>query len=777
MQQVEDSRREPGGILERFHRLDQRQRIGLSLTVTLLVVTLPFVEVLAGRRSAMYADINDAHVPMATAAWRAIRHGHSPFWSPLVYAGHNLLGAGQAAIFYPPNALFGWLSPVTAFRWWLLFHVWLAAGGAFAWSWHRWRSLPGAMVSGIGYGLNGFLVLHILHMPLVATAAWLPFAFLGLELVIERWSLWRASLLAVALAEIAFTGHPQGLWQTSIGLGVIVLARLAFVRGQRTAWVRASGGMAIGFCLGAVQTLPLYLFSRTSARPKLSRQGAFLYSDEPRHLITLAVPRIMGVGKGPAWGPVYHELANYLGITVLALAVIGVVSLGRDRFSIGLLVIIVFGLFTAIPAHTPVGNLVYDFVPLAHSFRAWSRNLILVNVSVACLAGAGVRAVLAAPGIWRRRLGTGAAAFGLALALLPSITDLGGAMLKGRAGFEARAFPVLLLLVLLAALATLSTDRDLGIVALIAVCAIDLIAFTVTSPWRTTGAPSSELTAFYSKDPPAFGVPADEPGGIDRWVTDRELLRAYSLVKDIPGINGYDPLVQADFSSMAAGLLDNGLLERDDFWQPGWLNDVLRVTTLIVSPSVTPTDPAWHRDTSVDGGYGRWVRTPRLADAYLVGDVRPSTLVAIRSLLQAPATDLTQTAYVEPGHHGAAAALGPDTPGPAGQVLSGSITEGGSGPYEIDAIRPALLVISSAWLDGWSATVDGHAVPVTRANGLVLGIPVTAGRHTVKLHFTPPGFHRGLALLGLGACGLAGPSIVTAMRRRRPRPAGPDQQN
>ena len=51
-----------------------------------------------------------------------------------------------------------------------------------------------AMAIGVGLGgrgvriaTNGFLVLHIVHMPFVASVVWMPFVLLGVDLLMDRW--------------------------------------------------------------------------------------------------------------------------------------------------------------------------------------------------------------------------------------------------------------------------------------------------------------------------------------------------------------------------------------------------------------------------------------------------------------------------------------------------------------------------------------------------------------------------------------------------------------
>ena len=758
------------------------------------MTTLPFLQVLLGSETAMHEDINDYHVPFYRAVWRSIGNGHWPFWSHSVFAGQNLVGGGQPAVFYPLNAIFGVFGPVTAFRWWLFVHLWIAAAGAFTWSWWRWRSVAGATLSGFAYALNGFMILHLVHMPFVAGVAWLPWTFLGLELLLEGWSAGRLVLFSGALGMIAMTGHPQMLWMTLVAL--LLLALVDLVRSGRglAPWLRIGSGVAIGLCLAAPQLIPQFLFSRTSVRPDLSIKNDFTYSDSPRHLLTLLVPHVMGGGAGvpgmsAPWkgGKNYHELANYLGISVAFVAVFGVVRRIRERRVVGLLVIIAFAVLTALAGHTIMGTIVYHVVPFAKDFRAWARYLLLANLAVASLAGLGVRELLSAREVPLDRLAISASVAAALILLVPVVTTFNGQLPTGGAGFTAVVIPVLFMYGAFGAIAMISWRPTWGLAALLLVCAVDLGTFALSSPWRAEGAPAPSLDAFYGSGPPVFGWPADAPGGTDRWVTGTLDFRNISVVKDMQGINGYDPLVQADFAKLT-GLVSAGRLGNDVFYAPGWLSDVLRVTTLVADRAIIPTDPAWHDDGPVVGAvagpvvgaavgavvgavvgtqYERWTRTPRVADAYLVGNVRFTDFGSIDGILRSPATDLTTTVYVENGRVGGARQLFVDRHSPdAAGTVSGSMSSAGVGRYTIDATHPAVLVLSYAWLDGWSATVDGKAAPVTRADGVVLGITVPAGHHTVDLAFFPPGLTLGLILSALAVTAML---IALVWQRRRTR--------
>ena len=56
-----------------------------------------------------------------------------------------------------------------------------------------------------------------------------------------------------------------------------------------------------------------------------------------------------------------------------------------------------------------------------------------------------------------------------------------------------------------------------------------------------------------------------------------------------------------------------------------------------------------------------------------------------------------------------------------------------------DAQRDETLLISIPYEKGWSATVNGHEVPVHELYGGLLGIDVTAGANDIELHYMTPG--------------------------------------
>ena len=162
---------------------------------------------------------------------------------------------------------------------------------------------------------------------------------------------------------------------------------------------------------------------------------------------------------------------------------------------------------------------------------------------------------------------------------------------------------------------------------------------------------------------------------------------------------------------------------------------------------------------------------PVAPHAFLAGQVRgglgePETFRE----LSRPPTDPTAVALVEgPAPAGLAAAPAAGSPPPGRAQVSAD--HGEQLDVDVDAARPALLVVTDAWHPGWSATVDGRPAELRRVDGTFRGVAVPAGRHRVVMRFRPPGMTTAVPLAGLGGAGLlalaAAGLLVRARTRRR----------
>ena len=75
---------------------------------------------------------------------------------------------------------------------------------------------------------------------------------------------------------------------------------------------------------------------------------------------------------------------------------------------------------------------------------------------------------------------------------------------------------------------------------------------------------------------------------------------------------------------------------------------------------------------------------------------------------------------------------------------------------ELDAVleRPGIVVLADIHYPGWTLTIDGQPAPIYRANRMMRGAAVAAGRHTLVYTFRPASFRVGLVVSGLGLAAL-----------------------
>lgn len=738
------------------------------------IVVLPMIPLLLGRSSGVSDDVHAFAIPYYEWVWSTILDGERPWWTSSVFAGQNVAGMGQAALYYAPNAVFGLFDPVIAFRWWVVGHLLVGATGMFAWSWYAWRSRPGATVSAIAYGLNGFAILHLVHPPLVIAAAWFPWFFLGIDLVIRRWSVARMLVVVLGLVGIVLSGHPQSLWISLVGGGVYTAVNLSRRGVGLAPWLGVAGSTVVGLGLVATQLLPQYLFSRTSERPSLTPEEAFYLAAEPRHLLTSIFPHIMGGGNDlpglsvPWRGDLtYHEVGNHAGIVVVALAFIGVCVAWRDRRVVAMVLLAVFALATALGDTTPIGVLVFEHLPLADNFRVWSRHSILLNLAASFVAGLGVRALLQADAARRLRMLAGVGVGAAVAVAVVVLDDLGGSRVDGADLVAVLLFAALCLGLLAAAVLIAGRERRAAAMLVVLAAGVNMAVFAAGAPWFRAEMSVDEARQHFSRSGEHVTDPYLAPGGVSRWMSDNVLYRGVEFVRRTARINGYDPLIQQDFADMT-GAVWMGYMGDPVMWLSGWRADVLRVTTFLSTTGQQAQLGGWRSVAQYTDGLVRWEREPRLPEAYVVGSVETAPLVVIADRLSDDSTDFTSVVYVDDESLARTAFVDRRIPDRIGTVVDGALGDHGDAQFVVTADAPGALVVSAAWLDGWSATVNGRAVPVARANGLVLAVPVEAGTSEIRLSFTPPGLHLGLTVSALSALCIAALAVVEARSRRNP---------
>lgn len=759
----------------------------------LLTPLVVFADALAGRRLLAPGDGGNLFLPLHLLVARIFRAGDLPGWNPFSFSGSALLASAQAGVFYPPNLAFLFLSPTLANNVTVVISFVIAGTGAYAFTRQLSADPAGAAVAGLVFALSGFMFGHIGHQNMIASLAWLPWAFLGFEMLRQRISALRLLGAGAALALVLLAGHPQMLSIALMALGVYAVA--LSILDRRTSVVRPLWILAlmvgIALALAAVQLLPTAAILDVSDRSTLSFEAATTYSFSETHLALLIFPYLFGntiplvpfdVAYQGAFETNLTELAGYPGAAALCLAAAGLSTVRRDRRVAGLLVAAVVALLIALGSSTPLGGLIYD-LPIYGQFRSWGRFVGVVDLAVAVLAGFGVSRLRGADRRQRRSAAVAAAVAAgfivLAAAIIPLMTALRPFRVEGRALVLALVIPAGFAVagaMLCAAATRVRATTAVAVLACVLVSADALFSFGAFYEWRAERPPAAMQRVIDPGVAPAWGEVPDAPGGVDRYLVGSLDVAAVStyvnatVAKGLFSANGFEPLAPDSYIDRVGGMTYYGGITRpEDLWRPGTdLLDLLRVSVVLVTDDTDPRPPGGSllgRGVYVpDLSITRYDYEPVLPEAFVVGAVELRTATAVTEaivghrdfdprrqvLVEEPCSGCDN--MTEPGPAGTATATRPGTQGI---------------DVEVQAERASMLVVSEAWFPGWTATVDGEEVEVRRADGLLLGVPLGAGAHRVELRYSAPGLPVGAVISVATVVLLAGGALLESGRRRR----------
>ncbi len=181
---------------------------------------------------------------------------------------------------------------------------------------------------------------------------------------------------------------------------------------------------------------------------------------------------------------------------------------------------------------------------------------------------------------------------------------------------------------------------------------------------------------------------------------------------------------------------------------------------LVVPEGVPPTLPG-HVVANADGyDLVEVDDPPPMASVVTDWDVAPGPDDAFAAILD-PTFDPLDRAIVE----------GDPRIAPTADGEKGSATYEEGSPTEVrvtvTATAPSIVVVRQSFDDGWSATVDGASAPVLPADGFLLGVPVEAGAHEIRLTYRDDAVAIGLWLSGAVWLAMLSTFVVMLGRERR----------
>lgn len=377
----------------------RREDMG-AVSIICLFFMLFFGRTLIAGRYLVAADAYYYSYPLRTVAWRTVRDGGLPLWTPHVMAGYPLLAMSQLGLGYPLTWGYLFLPGHLAEEIYILAPFLLAPLFTYAYARELGRSRLAALLAGLSFTYGGMMLskLGVIGAP-TNSVMWLPLILLAVERARTR-RLMPCLLLATgAFAMSVLNGHGQSF----LYAGLVALSYGAFI--SATAIIRmrregtrlngdevwrpltvAVGGLTLSLGIAAFQILETMRAVRRSVRSTLAYDvfsaGAFTPTDTIKSFLA----------------PVYHyvEVSTYMPPLALALAVFACVCAlrrgDRDARVVFWVLVAFVSYVLMLGASTPINRLLYH-VPIYNRFRYPSRHAFEWTFAISILSAYGWDAI------------------------------------------------------------------------------------------------------------------------------------------------------------------------------------------------------------------------------------------------------------------------------------------------------------------------------------------------------------------------------------------------
>jgi hypothetical protein len=773
-------------------------------------------------------------IPWVTLAWHQVHAGHLPLWNPYSALGTPLAFNWQSSAFSLP-ALLSYAFPATsAYAVQVIVTTVIAGAGAYVLARTMQLGCVPAALAGVAFELSGPFF-GWTGWPIASVLAWSGWVLAAVVVAFDGRRRARAvTFVAVTVALAVYAGQPDALVLLGVTAVVFSIALAALharregIRPTARPIVDIALGVVAGGCLSAPLLLPGAQLVTGSVR---SHGGGALLGEQAasaHELLTIFV----------GFDGIPLELYASIGAVVVVLAAVGLVARRRDPRVVALLAA---GVIAALLAASPAAISLAGKLPGLHAVR-WPRAATVLVFVVAVLAAVGTEEITTRWKDRRVAAATAAGfavllgAVAVLAAVRPPIPALVRTVVPDiPASFASHALAweladaaagLLAAAGLVLASAPLRTRHVGGEVwgapkpdaASLVGTPTSRLAFA-SDPTAGAGAHATEVGATRA-DPEIASSPAEavrgagnatffgrlrrRPGhtvAIVLLVVESGFLCAqaapvWSSSPTPPAPNAAERTLARIVGSQVVALGSGTCLGTPGLGILPDVNSMVGVHELAVyDPMLTRRYfAAWQAATGHPGGepqistFCPAVTSAALARRFGVGFVltahdapAPAGMAFVTALGSGSAAeDLYRVPDVGAATLVTAAS---STARRGADVSSGTpvpVTSPNPSTWKIvtDAARPALLRLHLTDVPGWRATIDGHSVAVRSHAGVMLELPVPAGRHIVVVTYWPRTFTVGLLLAALAVVGLAIGIAVDLRRRRRvgarrPAPAAP----
>lgn len=751
-----------------FHRVRARVlRIDRSTLVDAAVVLAAWAvgALRIFRYGVGFDDVSYA-TPAQQVTLEAWGQGRLALWSNTIFGGTPHLGNLQTAALYPGHLIAAPFPDLVGAHVQLAAHLLLFGGGFYLLGRRLRFARPAPAVMAVAAMWSGATILRaplLVHFP---PLAWVPVAAVCVHAAVTSKRPQRAvAAMAVVFWCIFVSGHPQSVLMAYTLLGAWAVGLII----EHRAW-RRIGSLATAGAISLVLAAPVLFALRQSlaAAAESSRDEQVLLN--PASIVRLRIfPRVILGEPFTQIGALmeYHEQVTFAGVAVVALGLVGAISvaLARRWSLVAVALVGVFAASLSLGPRSPTLRFARAFVPGFDQPRVSARwNWVLV-VAMIVLAGVGIDRL-------RRgtfRVGGAAVTITAVLVALGTLVGVEDAGARNSALWMAIAGLVVVLSVIA------SRRRRLVAASLLAALAMFELAMPIG---RLIYEGNNDITETSQLIGPTERWLAEQTG-LTQPVINGDLEGAYVVAGLRPNANslagvrmldGYDGGISISRRWHAALLQVNPSF--NDYIFAAQLPNVVRpaefarlgIRFVLYDPVRGPAStnlPGWvQRETS---GYFQVFENP-----LWMGDVTAwYSTQAVASPEAAGNTLRTQRSqFVEVGlveHSEWVRSCSADC---SPSYFSSASSHSGQRDADVSLAHDAVVAFNEQFDEGWTVTIDGRDATVVPVDGVWAGVAVPAGNHHLELRYAPSWVVPSLILMTCGWLGVAALCCWPASRRR-----------
>jgi len=341
---------------------------------------------------AQYFDVLRQLYPWRSFAIDQLKQGLLPLWNPYNFSGSPLLANFQSAVLYPLNLIFlfapfkiGWTLLVIVQPFLALFFTFLYCRKIGL------QKLP-SLFTAVSYSFSYFFIVWLEYNTIGHILAWMPFALLAIEHLLEkREKRWGAGLIFACFA-IVTAGHIQLAGYVFVFLFAYILFRTKNLQERLILGTL----VVLGVGVSAIQLIPGLELIRESARSPIPYSVVLeKILVQPKQLIMLIVPDFFGnpATRNYILQDTYVGKAISIGVIPFIFAILGLLQFGKERL-VKFFAVLAACIVLYITKNPISAFLFHIDIPIISSSSP-TLSAFLLSFSASMLAGYGMQAWIA----------------------------------------------------------------------------------------------------------------------------------------------------------------------------------------------------------------------------------------------------------------------------------------------------------------------------------------------------------------------------------------------